>query len=473
MGSSGFIGRTRYLDELGARLARAAEGTGQFVLLRGRRQVGKSRLVTEFLARSGVRSVYLQATRRPPADELVSFTEAIGRSTLAGADLVRSGLRFGSWEAAFEWIAAGATSDAPVVVVLDELPYLTATDPAFESMLQLVWDRTLAHRPVMLVVVGSDLATMEALTGYDRPLFGRLDLERAVLPLDLAEVAELLDLAPADAVDAHLTVGGFPRVLLSWEPGQPRSDFLHAALTDPTSALVVIGERMLSAAFPSPDNARAALLAVGHGERSFGALSSRSGLGATSLHRVLAALQDKRVVEAENPLSRARGARATRYRVSDPYLRYWLRFVGPALGDIERGRGDLVVAAAAESWPSYRGRAVEPLVRLALERLAPLPGLGAARDFGGYWTRANDVEVDLVGVPERTRVEHVAAVGSIKWRETGRFSPVDEAELRRAAPLVPGVDGRTSLVAVSRTGFAAGLGELHRIGPADLVSAWT
>ncbi len=280
-------------------------------------------------------------------------------------------------------IARTASPDAPVVVVLDELPYLMGSDPAFESVLQRVWDHTLQGRPVMLVVVGSDLATMEALSSYDRPLYGRVRLERVVLPLNLAEVAGMLGLTAPDAVDALLTVGGFPRVLLSWPRGMSRQEFVRQELTDPTSALVVIGERMLAAEFPAPDTARAAIEAVGHGERSFSALSNRSGMSATSLHRALTLLRSKRVVEGEDPLSTARGGRATRYRITDPYLRFWLRFIGPALADIERGRGDLAVARTEESWPSYRGRAVEPLVRQSLERLAPLPGLEAARDFGG------------------------------------------------------------------------------------------
>ncbi len=217
--NSTFIGRTDYLRELTNRLSLTAESGGDFVLLRGRRQVGKSRLITEFLTRSAACSVYFQAARRPASEELASFTEAIGRSNLIGADLVRAGLRFTSWEAAFEWIARTASSEAPVVVVLDELPYLTGSDPAFESVLQRVWDHVLQGRPVMLVVVGSDLATMEALSSYGRPLYGRVRLERVVLPFNLAEVAGMLDLAAIDAVDAFLTVGGLPRVLLSWPRG--------------------------------------------------------------------------------------------------------------------------------------------------------------------------------------------------------------------------------------------------------------
>lgn len=473
MAGSEFIGRAAHLRELDARLSLAARSGGDFVLLRGRRQVGKSRLVTEFLTRSGARSVYFQAARRPAREELASFTEAIGHSNLDGADLVRAGLGFSTWESAFEWIARTATTDSPGVVVLDELPYLTGSDPSFESVLQRVWDRTLEGRPVLLVVVGSDLATMVAIGSYDRPLYGRLRLERPVLPLDPAEVAAVLGLDAPEAIDAYLTVGGFPRVLLSWPPGMTRAEFLRESLTDATSALVVIGERMLAAEFPSPETARAALEAVGHGERSFSTLSSRSGLGEASLNRALVMLRSKQVVVGEDPLSTARGGRATRYRVADPYLRFWLRFVGPPLPDVERGRGDLAVQRAEGGWSSFRGRAIEPLVRQSLERLAPLPGLGDARAFGSYWTRANDIEVDLVGVTDRARVQHIAAVGSVKWQDDAPFSVNDETELRRAATRVPGTDGSTALVAISRAGHAPGLGELTHLGPDDLLRAWS
>jgi hypothetical protein len=56
------------------------------------------------------------------------------------------------------------------VVVLDEMPHLIKTDPGFEGTLQKIFDRELSRRPVLLICVGSDLALMEALNEYGRPL---------------------------------------------------------------------------------------------------------------------------------------------------------------------------------------------------------------------------------------------------------------------------------------------------------------
>ena len=75
-----------------------------------------------------------------------------------------------------------------------------------------------------------------------------------------------------------------------------------------------------------------------------------------------------------------------------------------------------MVDRSRESWTSYRGAAIEPIVRASLERILPDPRLGAARFVGGYWTRDHRVEVDLVGGADRDRADPVEFVGSIKWR---------------------------------------------------------
>jgi hypothetical protein len=66
-----------------------------------------------------------------------------------------------------------------------------------------------------------------------------------------------------------------------------------------------------------------------------------------------------------------------RYRVTDPYLRFWFRFVEPHLAGIARGRADLAVASLAAGWPPWRGVVIEPVVREA-HRVSPRAGGGSA-----------------------------------------------------------------------------------------------
>ncbi|RKN49555.1 ATP-binding protein [Micromonospora endolithica] len=470
----GFVGRGRELSQLDATLARVRRGgragrPGRALLMRGRRRVGKSRLVEEFVERADVPHVFFTASAQPTvAADLALFVEAVASSSLPGATLFAA-QQPRTWDAALTLLASALPADRPSVVVLDEMPYLIATDPGFEGTLQKVFDRELSRRPVLLVCVGSDLAMMEALNAYGRPFHQRAT-EMVVPPLSPADVGEMLDLPPADAFDAQLVTGGLPLILDEWPTGSSLRDYLAEAVTDPTSALIVSGERALAAEFPTASQAGLVLRAIGSGERTFSLIARAAGdLPQASLTRALRALTDKRVVEVTVPLS-TRPSRETRYAVADPYLRFWLSFLGPYLPEIERGRGDLTLSRIASSWTSWRGRAVEPLVREALRRL-PDGLLPPGSDVvGGYWTRTNDPEIDLVGADRGPVAKRITFVGSVKWLEQRPFDAHDLGELLSHRSRLPGADDDVPLVAVSRSGVTAD--GVRALTPGDLLTAY-
>jgi hypothetical protein len=159
--------------------------------------------------------------------------------------------------------------------------------------------------------------------------------------------------------------------------------------------------------------------------------------------------------------------------VADPYLRFWLRFVQPALPEIERLRTEQVVDRIVASWPDFRGRAIEPIMRSAVERLLPDPRLPGGDYVGSYWTRTNDPEVDLIGADRPEAPARVAFAGSIKWRERGAFDSSDLERLMATSSRVPGVAPETPLVAVSRAGIERSARKLTvGFSPADLLAAY-
>ncbi len=471
----GFVGRQREIAALDAMLARVRAGgragrPGRAILMRGRRRVGKSRLVEEFIERAGVPSLFFTASAQPTAQaELRLFAQAAQSCDLPAAATF-AGQAPQTWDAALTLLAAALPADQPSVVVLDEMPYLMATDAGFEGSLQKIFDRELSRRPVLLICVGSDLAMMEALNEYGRPFHQRAT-EMVVPPLDPADIAEMLELPAEDAFDAYLVSGGLPLVLDEWPAGRRVLDYLADAVPDPTSALLVSGERALAAEFPPDSHARVVLGAIGAGERSFSLIArAAGGLAPASLSRALQLLTAKRVVDALTPLS-TQPSRETRYVVADPHLRFWLALLGPYLPQIERGRGDLVLDRIRTQWSSWRGRAIEPVVREALRRLPDgrLPADTAV--VGGYWTRTNDPEIDLVGADREPVARRVTFVGSIKWLERRPFDGHDLGRLLTHRDRLPGADGTTPLLAVARAGVATGL-DVPWVGPEDLLAAY-
>ncbi|MEH0818576.1 ATP-binding protein [Micromonospora sp. CPCC 205714] len=467
----GFVGRTRELTVLDGMLGKVRRGgrPGRALLMRGRRRVGKSRLVEEFIERAEVPHLFFTASAQPTvAADLALFVAAAADSSLPGAHLFTA-QRPTTWDAALTLLAAALPTDRPSVVVLDEMPYLIASDPGFEGTLQKVFDRELSRRPVLLVCVGSDLAMMEALNDYGRPFHQRAT-EMVIPPLSPADVRDMLDLAPAEAFDAYLVSGGLPLILDEWPGGASLSDYLADAVTDPTSALLVSAERALAAEFPTQSQAGLVLRAIGSGERTFTLIARAAGdLPQASLNRALRLLTDKRIVDVSVPLS-TRPSRETRYTVADPYLRFWLSFLGPHLPEIERGRGDLTLERIRTSWTSWRGRAIEPVVRESLRRLSAehLPEGTAA--VGGYWTRTNDPEIDLVGADRGPVARRITFVGSVKWLENRPFDAHDLGWLLAHRTRMPGADEHVEPVVVSRGGTT--VQGVRALSAEDLLTAW-
>lgn len=467
-----FVGRERELRSLAAALdlVRSAVHSpepGRCLLMRGRRRVGKSRLAEVFAEQSGAPTLYFTASKQG-ARELGLFAEEAVTSTLPNGGLF-AGAHPDSWDAALRLLAQALPTTEPSIVIVDEFPYLLDADPSIEATFQKQWDRTLSRLPVLLILVGSDLGMMEALNTHDRAFYQR-GSEMVVPPLSPAETAAIVGSATAaDAFDAYLITGGLPLICAEWPTGMPLWDYLAHALAEPTSALIVSAERALAAEFPSETLAHTVLTKIGSGEMTFTNIArAAGGLNATSATRALDLLTTKRVVTREVPLS-TRPSKEARYRVADPYLRFWLQFVGPHLHEIERGRSDRVIARLQAGWLAWRGRAIEPVIREALSRLLPLDGLDGAA-VGGYWTRTNVPEVDLIGADRAPLARNITFAGSIKWLENKPFDSTDLAALAAATSLVPGADERTPLLAVSRSGCIAH--PAASLGPDELLTGW-
>src|SRR5215470_3511324 len=214
---SEFIGRQRELALLDQALSRVKAGgragrPGRALLIRGRRRVGKSRLVEEFVERAGVPHLFFTASAQAGKEaDLSLFVGDAASSDLPGADVFRDQTPT-SWDAALRLLAAALPEDRPSIVVLDEMPYLIANDPGFEGTLQKIFDRELARRPVLLLCVGSDLAMMERLNDYGRPFYQRAT-EMVIPPLNPFDVATMLELSPADDFDGYLITGGLPLIM--------------------------------------------------------------------------------------------------------------------------------------------------------------------------------------------------------------------------------------------------------------------
>ncbi|GAA2210670.1 ATP-binding protein [Nonomuraea monospora] len=465
-----FIGRQRELTVLDRALEKTArrqyDRPGRALLVRGRRRVGKSRLAEEFIRRSQVPHLYYTATGQTLSAELRTFTEDVRSSNLPAAN-VFDDQRPVSWHDALALLARCLPEDSPSIVVIDELPYLIKADPTLEGVLQKLFDKEFSRRPVLLLLIGSDLSMMEAINTYGRPFYQRA-ADFVIGPLTPYDVGQALDLSPADAFDAHLISGGLPMICEEWPRGASPWTYLDRALQDPLSALIVSGERALAAEFPPEAHAHQVLKAIGSGQRTHSNIAAATQeIPRATMNRALQFLLEKRMIAVERPLS-TRPSRDTRYRVIDSHLRFWISFIGTRMTDIERDRGDLILERIRRSWTTWRGTAIEPVIAESMRRMDGLPEDTGA--IGGYWTRTNNPEIDLIGADREPVAKKITFVGSVKWLENRPFDHHDLSELIVHRSRMPGADTSTPLYAVARSGCEVD-GVTH-ITPEHLLDAW-
>ena len=333
------------------------------------------------MVRTGSSAVFFTASRQGGAEPGL-FVDELAASSLPGA-AVASGERPDSWDAALGLLAAALPDDRPSVVVVDEFPYLLESDGSIDAVFQKAWDRRLSSKPVLLVLVGSDLVMMERLNDADRALHqrGTEMIIHALTPYETAEIVE--SSSSADAFDAYLITGGLPLICDEWPVGSSMWGHLEEALSEPTSALIVSAERSLKAEFPAEAQAQDVLGQIGSGATTFSNIArARGGMQSASLSRSLDVLTSKRMVANDLPLS-THLSKEARYRVTDTYLQFWLRFIGPHLAEIERGRGDRVLARIQRDWTAWRGGPSSPSSTKACVACCQFRGCPRLRSLAG------------------------------------------------------------------------------------------
>ena len=464
---NGFVGRKSELARLAQIFEQVSAGNydaGRVVLMRGRRRVGKTRLVREFVRKAKAPSIQFFATGADTEYELVRFRDAIRDSNINPA-AAAAGLPQ-TWYEAFTMLAGVLPVDKPSIVVIDEVPYLTRADKAFEGALQAAWDTKLMHLPVLLILIGSEMSAMERMASYGRPFYQRgIDME--VRPLTVPDVATMTGLSAADAFDAYLVTGGLPLLLAEWPEGGKVVDYLKQALANPSSGLVTSGLAVMAAEFPPDAKPKQVLRAIGSGEMAFTKILNKSAIQyPATLTSALEVLAERRIIAKVNPLSVRPNKKNPQYRITDPYLRFYSSFIDDNADAISGGFWQPAFNRIQREWNLWRGKAIEPVIRDLLPsqwgRLMPEFDI-----IGSWWNANSAVEVDIVAGDKAPVPSKIVAVGSIKWRDTKPFTDEDALELSNAASLVPGYDSTTSLIAVSRTPVEAE--GIIAITPADLL----
>lgn len=381
----------------------------QLFILYGRRRVGKTELLRAFC--EGKPHIFFIATLSSDQDQLATFSQAVWEFNRGQA---AEGFTFPSWEAAFRALAD--LPDRPIVV-LDEFTYLITGNKAIPSILQKVWDETLRHTQLLLILCGSYVGMMEReIMGYQAPLYGRRTGSYLLQPLEIPAAAAFFpSYSPTEQIEAWAVLGGMPHYLRTFSDSTDIFVNIRTHILDGHGSLYDEPRLLLMEELREPRNYFSILRAIAHGHTRLNEITQSAGMGDTrATSRYLDILQEMRVVRRAIPTSESRPHKSRKglYQITDPFLRFWFRFVHPHRAALDLGLADAVleqrVRPAFDQFVSYafEDAAREYVARLA--RAGRLPFL--PERIGAWWTR--HAEIDVVAISE---AEGAMLVGECKW----------------------------------------------------------
>jgi AAA+ ATPase superfamily predicted ATPase len=257
---------------------------------------------------------------------------------------------------------------------------------------------------------------MEMLLTRQSPLFGRLTGQWHLQPLPFASLPEFLPSWSAEErVAAYAVVGGVPAYLEWLDPDRSLSDNIRNVILAPGSMFVAEPAFLLYDEVREPRTHLAVIRAIGTGHHTLAEIANAALVGKTHLSSYLARLQELRLVERRLPVTvppaQRRRARQGRYHLSDPYFRFYFRFIAPqqdelsyrperVLPVIHEGLRAFVGQTAFEElscqWVAWQGRSG----RLPFE----------PERVGSHWSR--QVQIDVVALNWRQKA---ILLGECKW----------------------------------------------------------
>ncbi|PKN56492.1 MAG: hypothetical protein CVU56_15815 [Deltaproteobacteria bacterium HGW-Deltaproteobacteria-14] len=375
----------------------------QLAFVLGRRRIGKSHLLSRFARH--VDGLYYQATRRTETEQLVQLSRLL--ATRFDDPGLRHGAGFASWEALLAYVTERAQG-APFLLVLDEFPYLASASPALTSIIQRCWDHDWPQSRVRLVLSGSYVTAMKALEGADQPLYGRRTLHLGVGPFDFADATAFMPRhTPWDRLVAYAVFGHLPGHLARIDPDSPIAANAAGALLDPSGPLVDDAQHMLDAFLNDARVPYSILEAIALGDHTWTGITRRVGLSGGALLRPLQWLEEMGLVARVVPLTERNPSRSKRavYRVTDPYVAFWHRTVGPL-----HQAGTIGLVAPERLWTEvvsprlseHLGPVFEEVCRQFVRRAERLP-IRPVR-VGEWWDVRSEHQLDIAAIDAEGRL---------------------------------------------------------------------
>ena len=436
-----FVNRDSELKRLNQEYQR--EGSS-FTVIYGRRRVGKTTLIKEFI--KDKERIYYYATEINLAMQLKSFTrdilEALGFSNIA----------FESFEDALVFLAKNIGSKK-LVLVIDEYQNLAKIDKGFSSILQKVWDLYLKEKNVYLILCGSTISMMHSeLLNYSAPLYGRATTIIYLKPLLAKYIYEFVpNIEQEEFMKIYASFGTIPKYLEMYREQSSFQENILELILNKNSFLYNEGYFLLKQEINEVSTYFSILEAISKGATKLGEISGVLEMNSSQLTRYIERLISLGFIDKEIPITEKNPLKSKlgRYRFKDNFLKFWFFYVYKnyrfleidlyefVLKEMEKNFNDNFVSFA------YKDYIKEQILQDPIRYLGFVP-----LKIGRWWN--NKEEIDIVAFDE----ENIAFV-ECKW--TNKPVGLNVFHRLKEKSLLINSSLKKSFVLFSKSGFSKAL----------------
>ena len=361
-----FVGRTQELLALHQLFEKK---TASLVVLQGRRRIGKSRLIKEFAKKYK----FLSFTGLPPTPNTTAQTEKAEFASQLAKAFDLPGVQSDNWSDLFSLLAKqSAKTNQKMVIVLDEISWMSSKDDSFLGKLKTVWDNEFKENSkLVLVLCGSVSTWIEENILSSTGFMGRLSLALTLGPLSISECNQLLLMqgfkaSPYEKLKMLSVTGGIPRYLEELQPNLSSDDNIGRLCFTESGILFREFQDIFNDLFTIKSNYHQRIVELlVDGPREYQSICEklgvqRSGFWLAYINELILSGFVKK--ETHWNIKTGLDSRLSHYRLSDNYLRFYLKYIQPQQGKIEKGIFHQKSLSALPAWDTVMGLQFETLI---------------------------------------------------------------------------------------------------------------
>ncbi|MGP1432842.1 MAG: ATP-binding protein [Catonella sp.] len=405
-----FIGREYELKELNEEYNK-----GNFALsvIYGRRRVGKTYLIKEFLKdKKGYYFVALESNALINLSLLsIAVYEACGN--LKGLP------DFLDFESAFRYLFE-YTKENRIVFVIDEYPYLAQTAEYISSLLQKLIDEYRDNSKLFLILCGSSMSFMEnQVLAYKSPLYGRRTSQLKINPFNYLDAAKFVEsYSYKEKAIVYGLTGGIAEYLTFFNDNVELKTNIINNFLKTSGRLFEEPTNLLKQELRQPKTYNDILFAIAGGSSKLNEIATKLNMQTGGLTYYINSLVELGIVEKKTPVLDRKTKRPV-YVIKDTMFRFWYYFVQKGMNLINMELGEIVYDKQVEArLNDYMGSVFEKITieyfeqRLRKGKLNFIPA-----DYGNWWgndkIRKQESEIDLLAYDESN---NNCLFAEVKWR---------------------------------------------------------